>query len=285
MKNEPYKGDNMKLKTFLEIPSWDWPEDVDRKILKVLRDNSVDESERLLAAELAGDSTVINDDLAGELLAIVYEDKNSDSLRGRAAISLGPALEYAFIDGFEDPDDVPIPENRFREIQESLYKLYFDANTPVEVRRRVLEASVRAPQDWHQSAIQEAYSSVDKSWKLTALFCMRFVRGFNEQVVVALDLEIPGIQYEAVCAAGNWEVDAAWSHIAGLISSKDTGKTLLLAAIEAVASIRPQEAAQILIDLTQSEDEDIAEAASEAIEMTEMLSDFKDDDISDEVLL
>jgi hypothetical protein len=284
MKNEPYKGDNMKLKTFLEIPSWDWPEDVDRKILKVLRDNSVDESERLLAAELAGDSTVINDDLAGELLAIVYEDKNSDSLRGRAAISLGPALEYAFIDGFEDPDDVPIPENRFREIQESLYKLYFDANTPVEVRRRVLEASVRAPQDWHQSAIQEAYSSVDKSWKLTALFCMRFVRGFNEQVVVALDSKIPEIQYEAVCAAGNWEVDAAWSHIAALINSKDTEKYLLLAAIEAVASIRPQEAAQILIDLTQSEDEDIAEAASEAIEMTEMLSDLKDDDISDEFL-
>jgi len=274
----------MKLKTFLEIPSWDWPEDVDRKILKVLRDNSVDESERLLAAELAGDSTVINDDLAGELLAIVYEDKNSDSLRGRAAISLGPALEYAFIDGFEDPDDVPIPENRFREIQESLYKLYFDANTPVEVRRRVLEASVRAPQDWHQSAIQEAYSSVDKSWKLTALFCMRFVRGFNEQVVVALDSKIPEIQYEAVCAAGNWEVDAAWSHIAALINSKDTEKYLLLAAIEAVASIRPQEAAQILIDLTQSEDEDIAEAASEAIEMTEMLSDLKDDDISDEFL-
>lgn len=274
----------MELKTFLEIPSWNWPEDVDRKILKVLRDNSVDESERLLAAELASDSTVINDDLAGELLAIVYEDKNSDSLRGRAAISLGPALEYAFIDGFEDPDDVPISENRFREIQKSLYKLYFDANTPEAVRRRVLEALVRAPQDWHQSAIQEAYSSVDKSWKLTAVFCMRFVRGFNEQVVVALYSEIPEIQYEAVCAAGNWEVDAAWSHIAALINSKDTEKYLLLAAIEAVASIRPQEAAQILIDLTQSEDEDIAEAASEAIEMTEMLSDLKDDDISDEFL-
>lgn len=274
----------MELKTFLEIPSWNWPEDVDRKILKVLRDNSVDESERLLAAELASDSTVINDDLAGELLAIVYEDKNSDSLRGRAAISLGPALEYAFIDGFEDPDDVPISENRFREIQKSLYKLYFDANTPEAVRRRVLEALVRAPQDWHQSAIQEAYSSVDKSWKLTAVFCMRFVRGFNEQVVVALYSEIPEIQYEAVCAAGNWEVDAAWSHIAALINSKDTEKYLLLAAIEAVASIRPQEAAQILIDLTQSEDEDIAEAASEAIEMTEMISDLKDDDISDEFL-
>ena len=274
----------MELKSFLEIPSWDWPEDVDKKILKVLRDDSVDESERLLAVELASDSTVINDDIASELLAIVYEDKNSDSLRGRAAISLGPALEYAFIDGFEDPDDVPISENRFREIQKSLYKLYFDASTPEEVRRRVLEASVRAPQDWHQKAVQEAYSSVDKSWKLTAVFCMRFVRGFNEQVVVALDSEIPEIQYEAVCAAGNWEVDAAWSHIAALIDSKDTEKYLLVAAIEAATSIRPQETARILIDLTQSEDEDIAEAASEAIEIADMLSGLKDDDIEDEFL-
>jgi hypothetical protein len=38
-----------------------------------------------------------------------------------------------------------------------------------------------------------------------------------------------------------------------------------------------------LIDLTRSEDEAIAEAASEAIEMTEMLSDLKDD-VSDEFL-
>ena len=274
----------MNLKNFLEIPSWDWPDDVDKIILKVLRDNSVDESERLLAAELAGDSTVINDDLTGELLAIVYEDKNSDNLRGRAAISLGPALEYAFIDGFEDPDDVPISENRFREIRKSLYKLYLDKNIPEEVRRRVLETSVRAPQDWHQKAIREAYSSDDQSWRLTAVFCMRFVRGFNEQIVEALDSGIPEIQYEAVCAAGNWEVDAAWSHIAALISSKDTGKNLLLAAIEAVTSIRPKEASPFLNDLTQSEDEDIAEAAFEAIEMVEILSGLNDDDLGDEFL-
>jgi hypothetical protein len=85
-----------------------------------------DESERLLAAELADDSTVINDELADELLVIVSDDKESDGLRARAVISLGPALEYAFIDGFEDPDDVPISENKFQEIQESLCKLYLD---------------------------------------------------------------------------------------------------------------------------------------------------------------
>jgi uncharacterized protein (UPF0147 family) len=189
----------MDLKNFIDTPPWEWPEGVDKILLKALRDDQADESERLLAAELAGDSTVINEELAGELLDIVSDDKDSDSLRARAAISLGSALEYAFIDGFEDPEDVPISENKFHEMQESLYNLYLDTNVPKEVRRRILEA---------------------------------------------LETENQDIHYEAVCAAGNWEVDAAWSHITGLITTEETDKYLLLAAIEAAASIRPQEAAE-----------------------------------------
>ena len=39
--------------------------------LRVLRDDRADESDRLLAAKMAGDCTVINDELAGALLSIV----------------------------------------------------------------------------------------------------------------------------------------------------------------------------------------------------------------------
>jgi hypothetical protein len=151
----------MKLKTFIDTPPWEWPEDAARIFLEALRDDGVDESERLLAAELTGDSTVINDELAGELLAILSDDKESDNLCARAAISLGPALEYAFIDGFEDPDDVPISDNKFHEIQETLCRLYLHTDVAKEVRRRILEASARAPQDWHLDAIREAYASAD----------------------------------------------------------------------------------------------------------------------------
>jgi hypothetical protein len=255
-----------------------WPEDADKIFLETLRDDQVDQSERLLAAELAGDSTIINDELADELLVIVSDDKESDSLRARAAISLGPALEYVYVDEFEDPDDVPISENKFHEIQKTLCKLYLDTDVPKEVRRRILEASVRAPQNWHSDAIRKAYANADESWRLTAVFCMRFVRGFNEQILEALETENQDIRYEAVWAAGNWEVGAAWPYIANLITTEDTDKYLLLAAIEAVAGIRPQEATEILIDLTQSADEDIAEAASEAIAMAEAFFDDKDEE-------
>ena len=62
-------------------------------------------------------------------------------------------------------------------------------------------------------------------------------------------------------------MDAAWPHISALVTSSNTEKFLLLAAIEAVASIRPEEAGMILVDLTDSDDEDIVEAAHEAMTM------------------
>ena len=99
-------------------------------------------------------------------------------------------------------DSVLISEEVFVGIQETLRKLYTSADVPKGVRRRILEASVRAMQDWHQDAIQTAYRSDDEAWKATAVFSMCWVRGFD-------------------CAA---EVAAAWPHIAALVTSNETEK-------------------------------------------------------------
>jgi hypothetical protein len=88
----------------------------------------------------------------------------------------------------------------------------------------------------------------------------------------------PEIHYQAVNAAGNWEMDAAWPRIVALLNDPGTPKPLLLAAIGAAASIRPQEAGEILMDLAASDDEEIAEAADEAIAMSEPASDEADDE-------
>jgi len=274
----------MDLKTLKDTPPWEWPEGAGQIFLETLRDDRADKSDRLLAAELAGDFTVINDELAHALLSILCNGDESEKLRGKAAISLGPALEYADTDGFDDPDYVPISEQTFRKIQDTLQKLYTDAGIPKEVRRRILEASVRAPQDWHQDAIRDAYSSGDEDWELTAVFCMQFVRGFDDQILESLDSKNPDIHYEAVCAAGTWEVDAAWSHIVALVTSEETEKSVLLAAIDAVAGIRPQEAGAILVDLTGSDDEDVVEAAYEAMAMAEEPRDDEYDDEDDKLL-
>ena len=58
----------MDLKTLLDTPPWDWPRDAGWTLRKVLVDHGANESDRLVAAELAGDFTVINDELADALL-------------------------------------------------------------------------------------------------------------------------------------------------------------------------------------------------------------------------
>ena len=83
-------------------------------------------------------------------------------------------------------------------------------------------------------------------------------------------------------AAGNWELNSAWSHIIGLVHNPATPKYLLLAAIDAVACIRPREARAILLALADSDDEEIAEAADEAITIAEGSSgEIDDEDTSD----
>jgi len=82
------------------------------------------------------------------------------------------------------------------------------------------------------------------------------------------------IYYEAVCAAGNWEVDAAWSHIAGLLTTEKRDYPLLLDAIEAVVSIRLREASEILLELADPNDE--------AIAVVKVFSGYEDDDVDDE---
>ena len=268
----------MDLKTLQDTPPWDWPEDAGNRFQEILIDRRADESDRLIAAELAGDFTVINDELAVSLMAIIRSPDEPEQLRATAAIALGPVLEQAETDGFEDPDDVPITQRTFRNLQNSLQKLHFDNSVPKEVRRRILEASVRAPKNWHQNAIRSAYSSGDKDWMLTAVFAMRWVRGFDDQILEALRSADPEIHYEAVEAAGNWELAAAWSHIVALVHDADAPKPLRLAAIAAVAGIRPAEARGILVDLANSDDKEIAEAADEAMGMAEAPSDEEDDD-------
>jgi len=276
--------DDLDLKSLEDTPPWDWPADAAEKFQEILTNRQADESDRLIAAELAGDFTVINDELAASLMAIIRNPEESEQLRALAAISLGPVLEHAETSGFEDPDDVPITEETFLNIQVFLRKLYFDNNVPKEVRRRILEASVRSPDDWHPDAIRAAYNSGDRDWVLTAVFSMRFVRGFEEQILEALKSADPEIHYEAVEAAGTWEVAAAWPHVVALVEDTTTPKTLLLAAIGAVASINPAEAGMILVDLTDSDDEEIVEAAHEAMAMAEVGSggDYDEEEEEDE---
>ena len=274
----------MDLKILEHTPPWEWPEDAGPYFLKILGDDQAGESDRCLAAELAGDFTVINDDIAHALLSITANPNESDKLRGISVISLGTGLANAEMMGFEDPDDIIISEKTFIKIQETLHTLFMDTEIPTDVRRRILEASVRAPQDWHGENVSTAFSSDEEAWRLTAVFCMQFIRGFDGQILEALNDNNADIHYHAVCAAGNWAVDAAWPHICAIVDADTTDKPLLLAAIDAVVNIRPQEAAAVIGDFLDDDDQEVVDAVYEALAMAEALNEIDDENEDDDFL-
>ena len=279
----------MDLTRLAFFPPWQWPPDTGNTLLAVLRDQQADESEHLLAAEMAGEIVAINDDLAGTLLSIVGDATASEELSSRAALSLGPVLEQMDRDSIHDIlglddellDAPPISEHTFHRIQETLRTRYLEDDVPKEVRRRILEASVRAPADWHRDAIRTAFLREDRDWRLTAVFAMQYVRGFTDEIVAALDDPDEEIRYEAVTAAGNWEVDAAWPSVSALLAAPGTDKALLLTAIESAAAIRPEEAEPLLAELSDSDDADIAEAAGNAMMMASAAFEDEFDDESE----
>src|ERR1035441_10107313 len=274
----------MDLKIYLDMPPWEWPPDAGKMFRKALNDRRANPSDRLVAAELAGDSVVIDDSMANALLAVVRSPAEPEQLRAKAAISFGPALEMAWTEldedreSFVDTEIVPITEEMFHDIVESLQALYRDTNTPKQVRRRIVEASVRAPQPWHEEAVRDAYGSGDQEWVLTAVFAMRFIRGFESEALASLGSADPEIHFQAVVAAGNKELDAAWPHIFALVKNDGTEKDLRIAAIGAIAQIRADGAGEILVELADSEDEDIADAADEALSLMETPPDDEDDE-------
>jgi hypothetical protein len=273
------------LKRLANAPPWEWPDDTGDTLLAALRDTASSAEELLLAVGMAGNPVVANDDLIHALLAVLRNAGASEDLRARAAIALGPVLEMADTDGFEDLADYdtpPISEPVFHEIQKELRTLYLDASVPKLVRRRVLEASVRAPQEWHRDAIRAAYAGDDEEWKLTAVFGMRYASGFDEQILASLESKNLDIHIEAVGAAGAWSIGAAWQHVVDLVHAEGTDRALLLEAIAAVGEIRPSEALEALDHLADSDDPEIEEAVADATSLLGALDEDAELDEEDE---
>lgn len=256
----------MNLETLVVLPDWEWPAEAPAILVEVLRDREADAAQREVAAELAGSLVVMNEDLAEALLDILHDPRESDALRGFAAIAFGPVLEEIDMDLRLDPDDVPpVSELTGRRIRSTLHELYLDADSPTYVRRRVLEASIRHQEGWHEGAIRAAYHTEDPEWRLTAVFCMGHVPGFEDSIVEALDSSDPATEREALRAAGARGVTEAWTHIRRILRTPGAERELLLTAIEAAAWVRPDEAPEPLVPLLDSADPVIADAAEDAL--------------------
>lgn len=272
----------MDVEWLAELPPWEWPRDEARAALRSVLLNREEEGERrLLAAELAGDLVVMNDELAEALLSVVVDPDEPDELRGAAAIGLGPVLEELWLDF--DPDDPPVSDATGARIRTTLRDTYRDPHVPKYVRRRALEASIRSPEEWHAGAIRAAFHEEDDEWRLTGVFGMRFVPGFQEEILEALESPDEDVRYHAVQAAGSWDVPGAWPVIRRILR-RETDQGLLLATIEAATGITsdPDLLSETLGPLVEHPDPHVAEAALDGLVTAEAIWDAMEGDETDE---
>ena len=253
-----------ELLRYFDIPPWEWPADLGDKLLAVLKDENRSEEDRSLAAELAADYTVINEDLTEALLAILLDQDLSPEFRGKAAISLGVVLATVELEGgFDFPEDVPISEALYQRLVGHLERICRGSEAK-ELRRRGLEAAVRSPQGWEANFVRAAHAGEDQEWRLSAVFAMRFLKGFDTEIMEALNDPDPQILAEAIRAAANWEVNGAWRKIARILSEKNLPKPVALACIRAVGMLRPNQVERLLDRFSKSRDPDIASAVEAA---------------------
>lgn len=266
----------MNLDDLSILPPWEWPADAGAAVLETLRDPGADEAESLAAARMASALSLRSDVMARTLLDVVRDPGRPDDVRAAAAISLGPLLEdleYYYDDDF-DLDPRPVTHATERAIRDGLRDVHFDPGAPVLVRRHALEASVRAVEEWHPRAIREAAERGGRDWTLTAVFAMGWLDGFEDEILEALEHDDEDVRLEALTAAGRAGVEGAWAHVRHVLEAPGVPKPLVLAAIEAAPAIGPpEEVASLLIDWSDSDDEEIAAVADEALSLSGLWDD------------
>lgn len=274
----------MSLSDLEQIPSYEWPDSAGAEIVRVITDRTAHADDRLLAAHLAQEYPGINDLMMGALSGVAGNQAESPELRSSAAIALGPAFELADLDGLAqglDDDGLPCTPEAVNSAKAALRAVFDDKNAPDEVRRSCLETLAHAPQDWHAGAVRAAYADASNDWKLTALFCMRFITGFEDEILAALTSKDEHQRLEAIGAAGEQELQMAWPHVQAILKDSQADKLFVLAALGALPMLAPSpEIVMAILELhLASADPEILEAATEVLDM---LSEDDDDDWADD---
>lgn len=263
------------LESLAETPSWNWPELAGSWVKAGLRSGA--SPELLSALQLAAELVVMDDEIAQMLVDILISDRSSE-LRVAAVLALSPGLEEASDVGFDvalDPefDTTALTRKAFLETRAAVRSVYSDASQPALVRQACLRVAVRAPEDWQDAEVKKAYQSPDREWRLTALECMGWLQGFDRQLVAALavpgDAELASVAVRAAALAG---VELAGPLVLEIARSESTEPELRETAVAALGQLCPPGSDDLLLELTQGGDENLAAVASEALEEREVFS-------------
>ena len=260
------------LEFLQEIPPWEWPKGSGEIFLEVLHDEQATESDQLIAAELAGEFSVINDELVDALIAILNRSDKSEELRGTAAIARGRPLRASSWKASRTKATVLLPNPRLTRSRSHCARSTW---TPITCQGRCAAESSRPPCAHLRTGIlmlsERRFPVMTRhGGSRPSSACATFL-GSTSRFSRHSAARTRRILREAVIAAGEQVVDAAWPRVTALLNPSQTERSLLLAAIDAVASINPDLAPEVLNDLGGSEDDEIATAVFDALALQEAL--------------
>lgn len=194
----------------------------------------------------------------------LFEKDPDTEVRARAALGLSRYLYNACI--MEQ-----IPLSAVRPLIDALRRAFYNAEEPLEVRRRALEALGNTLEPDLPLMIERAYADPDERMRVSALFAMGRTgeERWAPYVMEALRSPSPAMRYEAVVAAGEIGIREAVPILGRLIEEGDA--EIQEAAIWALGEIGGPRAREILEEIAAGEDEDLAALAEEALEELSLL--------------
>ncbi len=208
--------------------------------------------------------------LVPQLLKLLQEDPEA-TVRAAAATGLGI---FVYLGELEE-----IKQATYENLLQKLIQTHLGSDD-VLVRRRALEALGYASHTDIPQFIQEAFDSNNEEWLQSALFAMgrSYDRRWVKSVLRMLDHPDQMVQYEAIRAAGELEIQDARDELFDLIEIGLGDQDLLFAALWSLTKIGGggiRELIEMSLEETDDpEEQHFLEEALENLDFTEQVSEF-----------
>lgn len=199
-------------------------------------------------------------DLILPLLRLMNQDPDV-AVRAVAASSLG---RFLFMVECEE-----LEAHQGALIRAGLEAVIEDPAEEVEVQRRAVESIAFINDGIVRRIIDRAYAHDDAGMRQSALFAMgrNADRFWTETVLAELNAETPGMRAEAARAAGEMNLRRAVEPLIQMV--EDADREVQQAAVWALGQIGGKRARGVLERYVESEDEDLAAMADEALQEIE----------------
>ena len=157
--------------------------------------------------------------------------------------------------------------------EEALLETLRSGEEELEVRRRAVEAIAYSGEAGVRDIIEAAYYDEDQKMQASALFAMgRSADAYWRKLLVReLENRSPELRFEAARACGELETQSAVPKLVEM-STNDLDREVQQAAVWALGRIGGRAAREALEDFFESDDEVLSQAAAEALDEMDMLS-------------